>query len=116
MSDELLNTLIEATIHEGASDLHLLVGRHPVIRVAGQLVPLVKQPQLTTADSNLFLDEFLSTEDKKLFLENKEMDFSYNFRDEVRFRVNAYFEKGNIAVALRLIPKHIPTLKELFLP
>ncbi len=116
MSKELLNTLIEATIHEGASDLHLLVSRHPVIRVAGQLVPLVKQPQLTGQDTLGFLDEFLSAEDKKLFLAEQEIDFSYSFKDEVRFRGNAYVEKGNIGIALRLIPKHIPTLAELHLP
>ncbi len=116
MSKELLTTLIESTIHEGASDLHLLVSRHPVIRVAGQLVPLVKQPLLTGQDTLGFLDEFLSAEDKKLFLGQQEIDFSYSFRDEVRFRGNAYVEKGNIGIALRLIPKHIPTLKELNLP
>ncbi len=116
MSKELLTTLIESTIHEGASDLHLLVGRHPVLRVAGQLVPLVKEPPLTGQDTLGFLDEFLSTEDKKLFLGQKEIDFSYSFKDEVRFRGNAYVEKGNIGIALRLIPKHIPTLKELNLP
>jgi len=116
MSKELLNTLVESTIHEGASDLHLLVNRHPVIRVSGQLVPLVKQPILTAQDTIGFLDEFLSADDKKLFLQTKEIDFSYNFKDEVRFRGNAYVEKGNIGIALRLIPKHIPTLTELRLP
>ncbi len=116
MSKELLHTLIETTIHEGASDLHLLANRHPVIRVAGQLVPLVKEPLLTREDMPGFLDEFLSVDDKKLFLGQQEIDFSYGFRDKVRFRGNAYFEKGNIGVALRLIPRHIPTLKELNLP
>ncbi|KKW11482.1 MAG: Pili biogenesis protein ATPase, partial [Parcubacteria group bacterium GW2011_GWA2_49_9] len=116
MSDELLNSLIESTIREGASDLHLLVGRHPVIRVSGQLVPLVKQPQLTGKNAEAFLDQFLRPEDKQLFLKNKEMDFSYSFKDEVRFRGNAYYEKGTIGIALRLIPRKIPSLQELSLP
>ncbi len=116
MSKELLNHLIESTIQEGASDLHLLVNRHPVIRVSGQLVPLVKQPQLTAEDLKAFCDVVLSADDKSLFVENKEIDFSYAFRDEVRFRGNAYFEKGNVGIALRLIPRKIPTLEELHLP
>lgn len=116
MSKELLTNLIEATIHEGASDLHLLSGRHPVIRVSGELVSLVTQPLLVPDTVRAFLEELLSPEDKKLFLQNKEMDFSYSFGDKVRFRGNMYFEKGNIGIALRLIPRKIPSLKELNLP
>jgi len=116
MSDALLNSLIEVTIREGASDLHLPVGRHPIIRVAGELVPLVKQPQLTGKNSDAFLDVLLTPEDKQLFLKNKEIDFSYSFKNEARFRGNAYYEKGNIGIALRLIPRKIPTLQELNLP
>src|SRR3989338_2073227 len=116
MSKELLSTLIEETIHEGASDLHLLVGRHPILRVSGDLVPLLKQPQLSAEDTTSFLDEFLSPEDVKLFLARKEIDFSYGFKDAARFRGNAYVERGNIGIALRLIPRKIPTLQELNLP
>ena len=116
MPKELLSALIEQTIREGASDLHLLVKRHPVIRVAGALVPLVKHPILTPADIASCLEEFLSEQDNKLFLQQKEIDFSYSFKDAVRFRGNAYFEKGNAGVALRLIPTKIPSLEELRLP
>ncbi|HCB35050.1 MAG: type IV pili twitching motility protein PilT [Candidatus Taylorbacteria bacterium RIFCSPHIGHO2_02_49_25] len=116
MSKELLNNLIETTIREGASDLHLLVGRHPMIRVAGALIPFVKKALLTASDLSSFTEEILSPNDRKLFLQNKELDFSYNFRDEARFRCNAYFEKGNSAIALRLIPRKVPTLEELNLP
>lgn len=116
MSKELLTNLIETTIREGASDLHLLIKRHPVIRVSRELISLVKHPQLTPENMTVFLEELLPAEDKKLFLQDKEIDFSYSFRDEVRFRGNAYFEKGNIGVALRLIPKKIPSLEELHLP
>jgi twitching motility protein PilT len=116
MSKELLVNLIETTISEGASDLHLLVGRHPVIRVSGGLVPLLKKAPLTADNLSSFIDEVLSAEDGKLFLQNKEIDFSYNFGDKARFRGNAYFEKGNIGIALRLIPRKIPSLEELNLP
>ncbi|OHA20764.1 MAG: type IV pili twitching motility protein PilT [Candidatus Taylorbacteria bacterium RIFCSPHIGHO2_01_FULL_51_15] len=116
MSKDLLSTLIETTIHEGASDLHLLANRHPVIRVSGALVPLLQQPQLSSESTLAFLSEFLSPEDKQLFLQNKEIDFSYAFKDTARFRGNAYFEKGNVAIALRLVPRKIASLQELHLP
>ncbi len=116
MSKELLSTLIEATIHEGASDLHLLVGRHPILRVSGDLVPLVKEPQLSPEDTASFLDEFLSSEEVRRFRERKEIDFSYGFKDAARFRGNGYVERGNVGIALRLIPRKIPTLQELNLP
>jgi len=116
MSKELLNELIEETIHEGASDLHLLPNRHPVIRVSGQLVPLVKRPILSSEHTRGFISEFLTDGDQKLFLDRKEIDFSYAFKNQARFRGNGYFEKGVIAIALRLIPRKIPTFQELNLP
>lgn len=116
MSKELLSNLIETTVHEGASDIHLLVGRHPVIRVSGVLLPLIKKAALTADILSSFIEEVLTPEDRRLFIQNKEIDFSYSFGDEVRFRGNAYFEKGNIGIAFRLIPRRIPSLKELNLP
>jgi twitching motility protein PilT len=116
MSKELLSTLLETTIREGASDLHLLVGRHPILRVSGDLVPLVKEPQLSHEDTASFLDEFLSPEEAKRFRERKEIDFSYNFKSAARFRGNGYIERGNVGIALRLVPRKIPTLQELNLP
>ena len=96
--------------------MHLLVGRHPVIRVAGELIPLVKQPQLTGKNADAFLNGFLIPEDKQIFARDKEIDFSYSFKNKVRFRGNAYYEKGNVGLALRLIPRKIPSLQELNLP
>ncbi len=116
MSKELLTNLIETTIREGASDLHLLIKRHPVIRVSRELISLVKHSLLTPENITVFLEELLPAEDTKLFLQNKEIDFSYSFKDQVRFRGNAYFEKGNIGISLRLIPRKIPSLEELHLP
>lgn len=116
MSKELLNELIEETIREGASDLHLLVGRHPVIRVSKELIPLLKQPVLSAADTLSFIEALLPAEIRKRFSETKEADFSYPFKDKARFRGNAYIEQGRAGIALRLIPRKIPTLKELNLP
>jgi twitching motility protein PilT len=111
-----LEDLVLTVIHEGASDLHLVVGRHPTIRVSGELIPLVKKPLLEPEDTQGLVKEFLDDANLKVFLETKEMDFSFSFGKEARFRGNAFFQKGTVAMALRLIPKKIKTLQELALP
>jgi len=111
-----LEELIEYVIKEGGSDLHLSEGRQPTLRVSGSLIPLVKKPKLTGADTLAFLHELLTPENKKLFLEEKEVDFSYNYKGGARFRGNGFYQQGTVSVALRLIPKKIKNFAELNLP
>jgi twitching motility protein PilT len=111
-----LNDLLSTVIKEGASDLHLSEGRHPTLRIAGSLVPLARKAELTPENTNGFLDIMISPEMKKLFVESKEIDFSYSFNESARFRGNAYFQQGRISIALRLIPKQIKTIEDLKLP
>ncbi len=111
-----LEELIETVIREGGSDLHISTGRYPAIRVSGALIFLVKRQIFTGADTLAILKEFLNDE-KKLnrFLDEQEIDFSYDHKGETRLRGNAYFQKGFISISLRLIPK-VKTLSELRLP
>jgi twitching motility protein PilT len=111
-----IEDLILIVAKEGASDLHLTVGRHPTIRVSGDLIPIVKKPILTPEDTLGMAMEILNDENKKIFLEQREVDFSYNPTADVRFRGNAFFQRGLVGVALRLIPMKIMTPKELRLP
>ena len=113
---KLLEELMTQVAEEGASDLHIAVGRHPVLRVSGQLVPLTKKPILTQADSAGLVEAMMGKEWFQEFLQNKEKDFSYSYKDKIRFRVNAYFQKGFIGAALRIVPYKIKTLEELNLP
>ncbi|KKT57631.1 MAG: Twitching motility protein [Candidatus Giovannonibacteria bacterium GW2011_GWC2_44_9] len=101
---------------EGASDLHIAVGRHPVLRVSGQLVPLTKKLILTQADTAGLTETMMGKEWFQEFLQNKEKDFSYSYKDKIRFRVNAYFQKGFIGAALRIVPYKIKTFEELNIP
>lgn len=111
-----LSDLLETVIREGASDLHLSEGRHPTLRVAGSLIPLTKGTTLKREDTEGMLDVMVSPDMKKDFLATKELDFSYNFNDQSRFRGNAYFQQGHISIALRSIPKQIKTIQDLKLP
>ncbi len=111
-----LDDLITTVIREGGSDLHLSENRHPTIRVSAELIPLVKKELLTSKDTSAFLDILLSPANKQRFLEMKEVDFSYNFNAQARFRGNGFFQQGKVSIALRLIPKAIATIAELQLP
>lgn len=108
--------LVLIVAKEGASDLHLTAGRHPTIRVSGDLIPIVKKPLLTPEDTLGMAMEILNDDNKRLFLEEREVDFSYSPTPDIRFRGNAFFQKGLASVALRLIPMKIKTLEELNLP
>ncbi len=111
-----LDELIQTIIREGGSDLHISAGRYPAIRVAGTLIALVKR-QMATNDDVLVMLEILLGDKVKLerFKVNQEIDFSYDFQGTARLRGNAFFQKGEVGMALRLIPK-VKTLQELKLP
>ena len=113
---EELNDLIKTVFQEGASDLHLSEGRRPTIRVSGFLLPLVKREALSKEVMEGVLSELVNKNNKDLFLEKKELDFSYGIENGERFRGNAYFQQGKISIALRLIPKKIRSIDELNLP
>ena len=110
-----LEELILTVIRESGSDLHLGAGRVPAVRISGELIFLVKHPIFTQTDIIEILSIVLPKEKIDYFIENKEMDFSYDFRGEARLRGNAFFQKSLICIVFRLIPK-VKTLPELHLP
>jgi len=107
---------LNVVVHEGASDLHMSVGSRPTLRVTGSLVPMLKEDVLTDADTAGFLQLMINKELYNRFLETQECDFAYQTEDGSRFRGNAFFQRGSISIALRLIPKKIRTTTELNLP
>ncbi|KKU81651.1 MAG: Pili biogenesis protein ATPase [Parcubacteria group bacterium GW2011_GWA1_47_8] len=113
---EELEDLIVRVINEGASDLHIAADHYPTIRVAGNLMPLMNTRVMSPEDTMGFVSELLTPEFKKRFLENKEIDFSYNFHEKGRFRGNAFFQKGAVGISLRAVPTQVKTLTELNLP
>ena len=111
-----LNELLLTTAKQSASDLHIAVGRRPTIRVDSVLIPLTKETILTNEDAEGLILALLTKEQLAIFLEKKQLDFSYNYEDKARFRVNVYFQRGFMAAAFRLIPAQIKTIEELNLP
>ncbi len=111
-----LSDLIMMVVKEGASDLHLSVGRHPTVRISGSLIPLLKKPVLSPESVTGLIFAMLKEADKKRLVEEKEIDISYAFEDKVRFRVNVFYQRGFLGAALRLIPIKIKNIDELNLP
>lgn len=111
-----LQALIEVLISEKASDLHFSVGSHPLVRISGQLMPLTKKPILTDADITNFSKTMMRPDQLERLDRREEVDFSYETPQEVRFRGNAFFQRGRKSIALRLIPNVIRTFEDLNLP
>jgi twitching motility protein PilT len=104
--ESLFKELIENLINEDGSDLHLSALRRPIIRVNGQLIFLLNYNVLTQDDVFGFLEILVGKDRAKKFLDDKNIDFSYNLKDSnTQLRGNAFFQRGNICIAIRLIPK-----------
>lgn len=112
----LLQELLSLTVKEQASDLHLSSGYLPTLRITGRLVPLIKRKKLSPKDTQSLSEALMTKLQLERFLQEKDIDFSYNFEDKTRFRVNIFLQKGEASIALRLVPAKIKTIEELNLP
>ncbi len=111
-----IKDLLLVTAKQNASDLHLMVGHKPTLRIDGSLMPLQKEAVLNPESAEGMILALMSDEAKARLKERKNLDFYYNLEDKARFRINAYFQRGFIAAALRLIPPRIKAIEELLLP
>jgi len=111
-----IKKLLDITIKEEASDLDLSLGHPPNIRITGQLVPLSHEKPLTSIDLEKIAFSLTNDWQKKKLIEEKELDFSYQYEDKGRFRVNIFYQRGSISLALRFVPSKIRTIEELNLP
>lgn len=108
--------LLQLTIERNASDLHLLVGSPPTLRVNGELLEVHATEKLTNQAIEQLLFPLLNEVQKKLLVENWELDMGLEYENKARFRINVYKQKNSWAVAFRLIPRKIKSLEETGLP
>lgn len=108
--------LLEKMIRQKASDLHLTVGIPPVLRIYGKLSFLEGYPTIRPSDTITLAQALLGEERWQKFLHTKEMDFSLGMPDLGRFRINAYFQRGSVGLAIRALSYIIPSMDELHLP
>jgi twitching motility protein PilT len=109
--EEYLRSLVE----RGGSDLHLKVGRPPLMRIKGELIP-TEYPVISKEGMKELLLSMLSDIQKKKLEDERELDFSYLVEDLSRFRVNIFHQMGFLGAVFRVIPMEIKTVDDLGLP
>ncbi len=115
MMESGLNDYLFDAIEAGASDLHVTAGLPPMVRVDGKVRPL-DYPSLTGRTTREMVYDILSNEQRQRLESEWELDFAYTLPRTARFRVNCYFQRGNMGAAFRTIPQEIRGFEELGLP
>lgn len=110
-----ITQLFSETLRLKASDLHIIAGHPPMLRVDGVLVPVTGVPILSAKDTHDLIYQILAANHRELFETNKDVDFSLS-QAGVRFRTNVYFQKSSVAADFRLIPDKIRSIDDLGLP
>jgi len=108
-----LTELLKKTINLGASDLHLVTGAPPKVRIAGELKDLDNYPMLTAGDTQDLCYSIMTEKQKKDFEQNLDVDFSFGIKGISRFRANVYMQRSSVAGAFRSIPFEIPSFERL---
>jgi twitching motility protein PilT len=111
-----IKTLFNQAVEKKASDLHLVAGIPPILRIDGVLTEVEKTKPLNSEEIKQMIFSVLDEEQKKIFLTRKDFDFSFTLNDGTRYRINIHFEKGNMGLVARVINDNIPTLKETGMP
>ncbi|MCX6395017.1 MAG: type IV pilus twitching motility protein PilT [Propionibacteriales bacterium] len=111
-----IDRLLEALWNVRGTDLMITVGLPPMLRVGGELRPIEGESPLTAAESDALLAEVLTPEQADVWRNEHEYDFSFSWREHARIRGNAFTQRGVTAIALRMIPREIPTPDSLGLP
>ncbi|NLN14719.1 MAG: type IV pilus twitching motility protein PilT [Tissierellia bacterium] len=110
-----INQIVNIGMEKKASDIHITVGVPPIFRIFGKLIPYGDKP-LTPSDTKDLAMQILNEDQFRILEERGEIDFSYSAAGIGRYRVNAYKQRGSYALALRIIPREIPTMEALGLP
>ena len=108
--------ILKAGVERGASDIHMVIGKPPMVRYSGSIVPLVEFPVITADESKRLIYSILYEDQKQKFEENLELDCSFEVKDISRFRINVFMQKNGVEAVLRVISSKIPAPETLRLP
>ena len=111
-----VDALLEALWAAGGTDLLLTVGMPPQLRLHGDLQAVAGHRALTASDTDGLLAELLNPAQAAAYADQHEYDFSFSWTDRARIRGNAFQQRECTAIALRMIPRTVPTMDELGLP
>jgi twitching motility protein PilT len=110
-----IRELFQIAVTKKASDLHLVVGLKPILRVDGELLEMKEKKALSGKEMAQAIFSILSEKEKDEFIKTRELDLSYELNNS-RFRVNLHFERNNIGLVARVISEETPTLKSVGIP
>jgi len=110
-----IDTYFREMKERGASDLHMVIGFPPLLRLRGDLVP-TKHPVLTAESNKKILFEILTPERQTYVEKNRDFDMAYGLENTGRFRCNFFYQQRGIGAVFRIIPTKILTLEELNMP
>src|SRR3989338_8973179 len=111
-----MNSLFRIAVESKASDLHLVVGKPPILRIDGNLKEITGHEILTEDSAKEFVFSIISEQQKAKFVTERELDLSYEIKDYSRFRVNVHWEKGNVGLVARIVAGQIPTMEQVLMP
>lgn len=114
MSEKFEKWLTKA-FHRQASDVHLTIGKAPIFRINGNLIEL-DEPALRPSDTQQIVKAIIPSDLLQLLEEKRELDFSYGISGVSRFRINAFYQRSQLSLAIRIVPTSIPSIEELHLP
>lgn len=111
-----IDDLLKIAVERGASDLHLKVGNHPVLRIDGQLHPMVELKRLMQENTIAMAFSMINDLQKDKFKTEHELDMAYSVAGLGRFRCNVFRQRGAVGIVLRVIPTQVKTISDLNLP
>jgi twitching motility protein PilT len=112
----MIDDILKRATEQNASDIHLKVGSHPIIRVEGKLRPMTEHKRLAQEDTIAMAFSIMSARQKQKFKDHFELDLAYSVPGLGRFRVNTFQQRGTVGLVVRSIPVRIATIRELNLP
>ncbi len=113
---QFIGKILDNAVKAGASDIHMRPMNHPLFRIDGALQKMEEYPQLTMGDMEAICQKIMGPKHLESLQNELQVDLSFGLRGVGRVRVNAYYQRGSIAMALRVIMSNVPTADQLGLP
>ena len=111
-----IDDFLKIAIEREASDLHLKADNHPIIRVHGTLILLTSFPRLSSKDTFELGEQLMTDFQKARLKEDLDIDLAYSLPGFGRFRGSIFYQRGSMAISLRIIPLEVKTVRQLLLP
>lgn len=108
-----LQQVFDLATSKKASDVHIVVGKPPIIRIDATLHEVKDEPPVTSESAEKLIYAILDPQQKERLIQEKDLDLSFQSKDETRFRVNCHYEKGHLGLVARIIPSTTPTMEDI---